>query len=106
MIDYFAVILSSNSRKDCAFCLRDSESLECVFDIFWYFVPAFSFTLFLGSRKITNLLKIECAEVWSPCRNGFDTIDFESFQSELEHPRWLVIVGRNSPNHFFIESRS
>lgn len=91
MVDNFTIILGSNSGKYFPLCLRDTESFESVFNVFWHFIPGPCISCTFGLREIINTFEVELRERRSPRRFGEFSIELEGFETMFEHPAWLFI---------------
>lgn len=91
MVDNFTIILGSDSGEHFPLCLRDTESFERVFYIFWHFIPGLCISCTFRLREIVNTFEVELRKRWSPGRFCEFFIELEGFEAMFEHPVWLFI---------------
>src|SRR5260364_61955 len=94
VVNHFRLVLGGNAgNQPILLSLRDTQTVVGVLNIGGKVLPGRCLTL-LGTHEVLDLVKVNRADVNTPGRHRLALEKFESLETHIEHPLWLMFHSR------------
>ncbi|CAI8349255.1 MAG: Uncharacterised protein [Marine Group II euryarchaeote MED-G33] len=92
VVNRFRFVLCGHSRQPLLFCLRDTQAVKRVANIFGNILPVF-LSLVTGAKEIGNCIKVDFFENRhiAPCWHRSISEVMVGLDTNLSHPFWFIL---------------